>query len=290
MDMTPGPDGALYVIQPEWVRVVRGDRVETLAGGGHSSADGPVGSVGFSGLSAIAVAVDGRIFVAQPTRVRVVHDGQVETVAGAAQGGYIDGAALEARFTSIRDIALAADGSMLIADGLRIRRLKDGAVSTIAGSGETGETKIQDGPALEARIGSAHALEIVGNRVYFTDTMTVRVLENDQVTTLAGAAWSGAAPPLRDGPAAKAVFSSDLRAVAVHGEAVYVSDASPSNNRIRVITAGQVSSLTNGVQGLEDGPLSQARFDSPGALVADDHGNLYVSDVNNCRVRWIELH
>jgi DNA-binding beta-propeller fold protein YncE len=122
--------------------------VSTVAGGlaaGHR--DGPAGSALFDGPAAVAVGDDGSIYVADSRNhcVRLVSpEGEVTTLAGmAGEAGFIDGPARQARFLAPSGLALAPDGSLLVADtgNHRIRRVtRAGAVTTLAGS----ETLLDD--------------------------------------------------------------------------------------------------------------------------------------------------
>jgi hypothetical protein len=101
------------------------------------------------------VARNGDLFVAEPlgNRVRRVDEGGfISTVAGDGVAGYggDGGPGTQARLWTPTGIAMAPDGSMVIADLLngRIRRLDvDGTISTIAGRGPTpcGEGQLATG-------------------------------------------------------------------------------------------------------------------------------------------------
>ena len=123
--------------------------VRTYAGSGvNDFADGSALTAQFNNPRGIARAADGRLFVADSLnhRIRVISaDGAtVSTYAGSGNtgisgGGFADGSTSTARFRAPRDIALAADGRLFVADRLnhRIRVISaDGAtVSTYAGDG-----------------------------------------------------------------------------------------------------------------------------------------------------------
>ncbi len=122
--------------------------VTTVAGGpAPGYRDGPSAEARFDGPAAVAVGPRGDIYVADSRNhcVRVVgRSGQVAILAGAAgEPGYADGTGLEARFFAPAGIAVAWDGSLLVADtgNHRIRRVTlEGRVSTYAGA----ETPVDD--------------------------------------------------------------------------------------------------------------------------------------------------
>ena len=119
--------------------------VETLAGwSAPGLVDGKGWDAKFNGPSGIAVARDGSAYVSDSRNHRIRHitpDGVVTTVAGSGpvdclRGGFADGLAAEARFSNPTGLAVGFDGSVYIADtgNHRIRKLKDGIVTTLAGA------------------------------------------------------------------------------------------------------------------------------------------------------------
>jgi hypothetical protein len=153
--------GALYVADREnhaIRRVDAGGTARTLAGGGWSDhVDGPPEHARFFFPTDLAVA-DGALHVVdagnRSLRRVPLDGGGVSTIAGPTAGGYgaggfADGPAADARFMSAGGI-LADAGEVLVADAgnARVRRLREGEVTTLAGAGAFGTT---DGPAGQAR-------------------------------------------------------------------------------------------------------------------------------------------
>lgn len=67
---------------------------------------------------------------------------------------------------------------------------------------------------------------------------------------------------------------------------IYLSD----DNRICKITSqGLVSTIAGSTAGYQDGDAQSAKFNSPGGLGTDKHGNIYVADINNHRIRQISF-
>ena len=167
-----------------------------------------------NGALGLTVDRDGSVVVADARNHairRVAPDGVVTTVAGGNGVGLEDGPAETARFNSPRDVAVAADGAIYVADNgnHRIRKIApDGMVSTIAGSdrGEADWREIRDGPAEQALFAgpTALVLDTYGD-LYILERFAVRRLSpSGWVSTVAGGNGSG----WRDGPTEKAQFRS----------------------------------------------------------------------------------
>lgn len=128
--------------------------VETLAGDTPGYRDGPAWQAQFSGPNALALDADGNLYVADSRnhRIRRVSpQGRTETVAGSGNdsGAALEGPALEVGLRYPSGVAVATDGSVLIADTghHRLCRLQDGKVTTVAG----GQRGWADGKGAAAR-------------------------------------------------------------------------------------------------------------------------------------------
>ncbi len=127
-----------YIAEECGVRVVTGGIISNFAGNGtcsYSGDGGPAVAAGVGDPLGLAVDANGDLYVSQSCRLREVSGGIINTVAG-NENCYFngDGPALS---TSVSPFLLATDpsGNVYFADDLhcRIRRLKDGAVTTLAG-------------------------------------------------------------------------------------------------------------------------------------------------------------
>lgn len=127
-------------------------RIEVLAGGDLGYADGVKEEAQFGDLlrATRKMGPVGNLYVGEQYRLRLVTpEGVALTLAGSTAAGYADGSGPTARFDSITGIAATSDGIVFVTDAgnRRIRRIgTDGAVTTVAGSGERGN---RDGPAGE---------------------------------------------------------------------------------------------------------------------------------------------
>lgn len=240
--------------------------------------------------------------------------------------GYEDGPRERAKFRSPEGLAVDASGNVYVADTGNhcIRKVSpDGAVQTLAGTGELG---FRNGAGPQAQFNKPNdvAVDTLGN-VYVSDTgnhYIRRISPEGQVSTLAGRGAFG----FHDGIGKLAKFSSPL-GIAVDSQGnVFVADrgnarirridttgvvstvaqlpaltrlvALPTgdllavdswNHTIRRITpAGDISLYSGGqVAGHVDGPLSRALFNRPEDLAVTAGGAILVADSSNSYIRRI---
>ena len=125
------------------------------------------------------------------------------------------------------------------------------------------------------------AADAQGN-VYIADTFNGRIRKisvSGEVSTIAGDGTEG----LKNGDAATAKFRFPDGITIDRDGNLYVADA--GNLCIRKITpSGMVSTLAgSGVQGTKDGDAASAQFSFIGDIVADNNGNVYVTDEDRIR-------
>jgi sugar lactone lactonase YvrE len=187
-----------------------------------------------------------------------------------------DGEAHRARFADPFGVAVAADGTIFVADGIgshRVRALSpDGSVTTLAG----GERGFHDGLGADARFDTPSGIAIsVDGTIYVADTgnnAIRRITRDGMVTTLAGDAVAG----FQDGPAREARFNGPVGVAVSASGRVFVADT--YNDRIRVIEPdGRVATLAE-----------QVSFDSPCGVAVDAAGNVYVADTRNRLIQQID--
>jgi sugar lactone lactonase YvrE len=265
--------------------------VSTVAGTGiWGKLDGTSNVAMFTDIWGIAVDKrgNGMVYVTDSNNHNVrsiTSQGVVSTLAGSGQAGSTDGAAAQSSFFWPAGLVTDAFGTIYIAGNfdLKIRIIKNGVVSTLAGTGGTG---FADGPGSVATFGSwpaGVALDASGN-IYVADSGNNKIRKIDSrgtVTTFAGSGATGSA----DGAAATASFNRPYRLAIDASGNLYVSDQ--SNNKIRKITPqGVVSTLAGtGAQGDADGAGAVATFSTPGGIAVDAAGNVYVADAGNHKIR-----
>lgn len=165
-------------------------------GAPSSNVDATVAQIKFA--NGIAIGPDQSLYIAETNGhrvVRVAHDPSTHkdiltTVAGTGVAGFSGdgGSATDAQLSSPNGISFAPDGTLYIADtaNFRIRAVKQGAISTIAGLtnawiGSVGNLSLGDGlPAKKAAVAAVQAI-VVGNdgAIYFSDPVNCRVRKID---------------------------------------------------------------------------------------------------------------
>ena len=268
--------------------------------------------------SGLAVTGEGAVYLANTGRhqvIRLTTDGELRAVAGTGAVGALDGPRGEAAFHLPRRMALARDGSLLVADqdGSVIRRIvlpaggvESGSipladfeplprvagarVSILAGSGRQG---LVDGPGRSARftLPAGVALDGSGNVVVADrSNHAIRAIAPDgSVTTIAGDGEEGS----RDGPCAEARFARPSGVAVDAAGSIFVAEhggdrirrVDPDGCAVTTVAGGAPSSRGEGSGGFRDGPAAEAEFNEPSALVVDREGNLFIADTANNRIR-----
>jgi len=158
----------------------------TFAGTGvgrHSGDGGPAIAASIFGARAVAVAPDRTVYILerQGSTLRRVRTGIIDTIAGTGARGYCGdgGEARLATFNAPKELALDADGNILIVDTEShvIRRIDahTGTVTTIAGCGVPGGGG-DGGTATEAGLARPHGA-VVGpdGAIYIGDSENHRI-------------------------------------------------------------------------------------------------------------------
>ena len=180
------------------------DRVAGQCGiDGNTGDNGPALNATISGYTrSVAVGPDGSVYLAQgvtsdaiDSRVRKIDPfGTITTVAGGSNSTALGdgGLAVNANFDTIRDVAVAPDGSLYLADGghNRIRRIDpNGIVTTIAGTGVAGFSG-DNGPATSAQINDVRNLALgPDGSIFISETGNDRIRRvgaDGIITTYAG--------------------------------------------------------------------------------------------------------
>ena len=205
--IAPDPRGfaAVPLVLAELPPLYRVEGVEAsvfTGDGGRTYSDGPPGVARFGITRGLALAPDGSVVISDVVThaiSRIAPDGTVTTLAGGSREGYRDGPGQDAWFNQPVGLAVAADGSIYVADSRndRIRKIApDGVVSTVAGNGEAGPLpQAEDAPALEVRINrpSGLAFDGDGSLYILTSTQILRLSPEGTVSRVSWGAenWRG---------------------------------------------------------------------------------------------------
>ena len=172
--------GKVYVadIFNNRIRMVYKGQVTTVAGSGANGyQNGPAASAKFNMPTDVAVDGSGKLFISDGGNhsIRTLFSGTVATLAGTGSSGYSDGAATSSMFNSPLDVSFGKGGVLYVADwgNKRIRKVLNGVVSTIAGSGTAG---FLDGPSATAMFKSPAGIAVDAlGKVYIGDSQNNRI-------------------------------------------------------------------------------------------------------------------
>ena len=247
----------------------------------------------------VAVDGNGNIFIGDTSNHvvrKVTTDGKISTFAGNNSIGYSGDAAAATSAQLDRPTAVVVDskGVVYIADtGNHVIRkvATDGTITTFAGIGTVPGFVGDPGFASTAQFYNPEglALDAAGN-LYIADTgnqVIRKISSNGGITTVAGRNMSGFDGD--GGPATNALLASpkDLRFDSAGN--LYIADY--LNNRIRMVTKGGLITTVAGMNGSGfwgDGDLAtNALLSGPSNLLVDASGKIYISDVDNNRLRLL---
>ncbi len=298
-------DGSVYAALRDQHAVLRLDRsgmLTCVAGTGISGFlgdGGPAAGAQISRPTGLALDAAGNLYIADydNSRIRMVSNGIITTVAG---GGAVlgdGGLAAESQLSWPQGVATDLAGNIYVADTghNRIRKISQGIITTVAGTGSAGFSG-DGGSASAAQLALPNGVAVdASGAIYILDQSNhrVRKVSNGIITTTAG---TGADSYSGDGgPALNAAIAIDGQAgIAVdsHGN-VFITD----DDRIREISQGAIQTVagvgpagSSGTEG-DNGPALAALLGLPTGVAVDPAGNLYISEVgygfHDSRVRKV---
>ncbi|OXM84110.1 stalk domain-containing protein [Paenibacillus rigui] len=328
-------DGTMLVsdTRNHLLRSVQGDQVGTFAGiiPWKDSKGQPVGTRldGKAELSifqepmGLASDAGGNVYVADAGNhaIRKIDAaGNVTTIAGNGLIGRKDGKGPDATFDHPQDVAVAADGTVYVADTLNhvIRSIRtDGSTSTLTAPSDrlievTPGQVVNAGDYLDGDIAQAKFNEPAGlvldakGNLYVSDSGNQRIRYMDfstgKVTTVAGANEAAAgqlynkqdlyAPgSFADGDAGKAQFNFPQGIALTPEGGLVIADS--MNHSIRYLLDGKVTTLAGDRHqqtGETDGVEYGAAFLKPMDVAISTDGSLYVADAFNNKVRKLNAY
>ena len=168
-------DGSIYVADTynDRIRVIRDDKVYTLAGGSRGFADGTGSLAKFNTPCGLAVLPSGDLLVADlgNRRIRLVQKtGETTTLVGTGSGELRDGPLGIAELIAPTALAVDAAGSIFVADGNAIRVIQSGLfpfVRTIEGN----RRGLRDGQPKDAAFNRPSGVAVdAGENVFIADS------------------------------------------------------------------------------------------------------------------------
>jgi uncharacterized protein (TIGR03437 family) len=195
-------------------------------------------------------------------------------------------------------IAVDSAGSVYISDTVnqRVRKVSNGAITTIAGLGSAGFSG-DNGSAISAQMDfpGSLAVDSAGN-VFIADSENYRIrkVSNGTITSVVGGGSivMGSAGFSGDGGSPVNAQLNGPAGIATDGAAnLFIADT--GNNRIREVSNGVITGVAGsgnnpfgGFSG-DNGPATSAELKLPFGVAVDSIGNLYVADSSNNRVRKV---
>ena len=301
--------------QTFYIQELRNGITTTIAGTmdytpGQSLGDnGPAVDAVLGGVQGVSVDRAGNVFITSSGQsntippsfdvVRKISNGMITTVAGGALGSMASigdngppaGAQLyffkgANNYVTSGNVAMDAAGNVYIVEFNRVRKISQGVITTVAGTGLAGFAG-DGGPATEALLNDPWGvgLDAAGN-LYIADQGNLRVREvsNGIITTIAGNGTLGYSGD--GGPAIGAMMGVGGLAVSPGGD-VYVSD--PYYRQVvRKISSGTITTVSGlGTNYGENIPATSSGLSQPTGLALDGAGNLYIAEYFFNRVREI---
>jgi len=292
--------GDVYIAdtQNNRIRKVSSGVITTVAGNGtpgYSGNSGPATSARLAQPQGVFVVPAGNLYIADTVNqaIREVSNGVINQRVGPGSGcgqekdSVGDGCA---GFYGVYDnptgVAVDSAASVYIADSdhCRIREVSNASgTATVAGNGTCGFSG-DNGPATSAELRNPQgvALDSAGN-LYIADTYNnaIREVSNGVITTVAGNGTYGFSGD--NGPASSAQLYSPWGVALDAAGNLYIADG--VNSRVRKVSGGVITTIAGGGETLGDnGPATSAAI-QPNGVAVDAHGNVYVAEYANDRVR-----
>jgi hypothetical protein len=250
----------------------------------------------------------------------------VSTLSGAPTVGNVDGERCKARFHNPTGVAIGPDGKIYVADfdNDEVRAVAtDGTTETVikqtgfrkpfgvlfVGSKLYVSTDNAPGGAHGAKTGTIWSVDIGGRKATpmlanMGRARGMAALKDGRIAIADYQShvimlWSPGSPAAvdlagqrgvkgaADGVGAGATFAQPYSIVQRADGSLLVTDW--ENNKLRIVTLdGRVTTVAGSTQGFADGPMGGAKFAHPQAMVQTSSGDIFLTDLENLRIRKID--
>lgn len=237
--------------------------------------DGPANLATFAFPCGITVDSNGYFYVADTGNHlirKVSPTGVVTTIAGTGISGFVNGNVSNSRFYNPTGVAIDGNGTLYVADmgNNVIRKIENGIVSTLAGSGTVGSN---DGTGIAASFDMPFDLTLdTQSNIYITDISNNRIrisTSSGIVSTFAGTGVYSST----DGYRTSATFAYPVSITFnQRTNALYITDIGTST--IRTISNNIVTTVTG-------------NLNEPAGITTDVLGNIYVSSQGDFSIKKI---
>ncbi len=254
--------------------------ITSIAGNGTLGFSGDNGPATNAQINPASVSIDsaGNLYFSDGVnfRIRKISGGVITTIAGNGVQGFSGdgGAATAAQIGVASGIAVDKSGSVFFSDNFRVRKISNGVISTVAGTGTFGFSG--DGGLATAAQLSAYGLAVdnTGN-LFIADLYNLRIrkVSAGVITTVAGNGSFGFSGD--GGPAISAQFTYFSQVIALDGAGnLYIGDGA----RVRKVSGGVITTVAG------TGSATNGQFSTVNGVALDSGGNLYITDNSAYRI------
>ncbi|MYC80972.1 MAG: trypsin-like serine protease [Acidobacteria bacterium] len=210
--------------------------------------------------------------------------------------GFGQGTPPDLSFSSLRDVALDAQGDILVVDhdSNRVYKVtRDGNISVFAGTGQLRDSRNSGGdggPATEARLSYPNGIAIGSrNEVYISDSDLIRRVDSSGIiTTFAGGGESDGSIPYGQPAIDFGLFDARTIEYDPRSERLYIWQ---SDQRIWRVENGRIFHQAGSGEigcGGDGGTPTEAQFDYIKDMAVGPDGSLYLADNSDLRIRKID--
>jgi uncharacterized protein (TIGR03437 family) len=302
--VTVDASGNLYVANGGYnniLKITPAGVIGTIAGSGTAgfAGDGsPAISAQFNYPTGVALDASGNFYVADNMNSRIrkfTQGGAISTLAGdgeyrfSGDNGPAIAASLQPAYT-----ATDALGNLYIGELNRVRKISEGIIATLAGTG-TPDYSGDGGPAASATLNyvSGVSADAAGN-VYIADqgnSVIRKVTPGGIISTVAGNGPNGGSKLVNGGQATSGALG-DVAGIAADnlGNFYFLSNFvvwKVNSAGIASIVAGNGQMAVPSPSPGDGGPATAAGLANPLGIAVDAEGNLFIADTSNYRVRKV---